>query len=231
MTTDNKASVRATIGDLLKADNPDGDRLRQFAVDTLLRLAREGAVHCESPTILPIPAGLLEAIHVRPESVIKASPEWSDSGPYNISTSISTQGPGKGLAAFAAIIKNADGFEKEVSCWASGASSQEAEVRALITALEQIPKGSTATITSTNSVTVRSFSEWMPQWKNARWRTTAGGEIAGVPLWRWVDVLAAERNITMVCVPKKQASPTTRRAALLALMALEEAKALVGEAQ
>jgi len=226
-----KTSIRESLGDLLKADTQAGEELRRYTTDVLLRLARSGAVHLESGSALPLPDDLLETVQARPKPLINPGPNWTDTGPFRIAMAGSVVGSNKGPAGFAAIITNAEGAEKEVTNWYGGASSQEADVRAFIMALEQIPAGAAAEVFTGNRTTARAFNEWVPAWKNMGWRNTSGQQLAGGPLWRWADVLAAERTITVSYVAKGEASSASRRAALLAQLALERAMTIEGTAR
>ncbi len=73
-----------------------------------------------------------------------------------------------------------------------GVTNNRMELRAVLEALEDLPRGETVEVVSDSRYVVDALSKWIHGWRRKSWRTTAGGPVLNRDLIEAVDARAQE---------------------------------------
>lgn len=100
-------------------------------------------------------------------------------------------GPG-GWAAIIVI----DGVEQVIKGHHPGKTTNNImELTAAIRAVEALPIGCSALLSSDSKYVVQGMNQWMQNWKRKGWKTYDKKPVANLELWKALDALNSERSI------------------------------------
>ncbi len=109
-----------------------------------------------------------------------------------------------------------NGKIKEWSGAEADTTNNRMEMMAAISALEEIPVGSTVTMYSDSQYVTKGISEWLPKWKKNSWKTANGTPVKNQDLWRRLDKAAHCHNVNWRWVRGHAGNPGNERADQLA---------------
>ena len=103
--------------------------------------------------------------------------------------------PGPG--GWGALLKYGD-HEKELSGGESDTTNNRMEMMAAIKALEAIKPGYKGSVTlwTDSTYVLKGITEWIHVWKKRGWKKSDKKPVINADLWKRLDALNAERNIT-----------------------------------
>lgn len=102
--------------------------------------------------------------------------------------------PGPG--GWAAVIRYL-GVTKEISGGCPATTNNRMELQAAIEALSALKRRDLAVCLYTDSeYLMRGISEWLPSWKRRGWRTASKQPVKNVELWKQLDSLASDFEIS-----------------------------------
>lgn len=112
-------------------------------------------------------------------------------GPFEIwADGVCNGNPGPG--AWAAIIRNASGKEREITGTKEATTGNQMELTAAIRALEVLSRPSRVILRSDSQYLVKGMTEWLPGWLERSWTTGKGKPVVNRDLW--VRLVAAEEH-------------------------------------
>jgi ribonuclease HI len=121
-----------------------------------------------------------------------------------------------GYGGWAALIVT-DGVEEVITGRAPGTTTNNVmELTAAVKALEALPLGCSALLSSDSKYVVQGMTQWMNNWKRKGWRTYDKKPIANLELWKTLDTLNSERSIEWVWVKAHVGHPENERVDALA---------------
>ena len=86
--------------------------------------------------------------------------------------------------------------EKEINGYEPSTTNNIMELTAVIEALKQIKKPYDINITTDSTYVKNGITDWIHNWKNNGWKTTAKKPVKNKELWIELDELIAKHNIT-----------------------------------
>ena len=66
----------------------------------------------------------------------------------------------------------------------------------IIAACEGIELAGKCELYTDSKYLVIGITQWLPNWKRKNWRTASGGEVKNIDLWRRVDALCANNDVS-----------------------------------
>ena len=132
--------------------------------------------------------------------------------------------PGPGGWAF--ILRHiASGKEMESSEGETETTNNRMELTAVIRGLEQLKNSCRVALYSDSTYVGKGLSEWMPKWKSNGWRRREGKSwkpVANEDLWRELDQLAGQHEVTFHHVRGHSGHPENERCDELAVAAYQD---------
>ena len=95
--------------------------------------------------------------------------------------------PGPG--GWGALLRSADGSEKELYGGESGTTNNRMEMTAVIQALSALKRPCKITLHLDSQYVLKGMTEWLPGWKAKGWKTAAKQPVKNVDLWQTLDAL------------------------------------------
>jgi len=120
------------------------------------------------------------------------------------------------------------GVETEMSGHAFETTNNRMELEGPIRALEVLPAGRPAHITTDSQYVQKGIEEWIKDWRRRGWRTASNEPVKNVDLWKQLEALCAERKVTWAWVRGHNGDPYNERADALAQFASLHAQELLG---
>jgi ribonuclease HI len=126
------------------------------------------------------------------------------------------------------------GVETEMSGWSFDTTNNRMELEGPIQALQALPVGRSAHITTDSEYVQKGIEEWIKDWRKRGWRTSSNKPVKNVDLWVKLETLCAERKVSWAWVKGHSGDHYNERADGLAqeaslhaqgLLALEKIKA------
>ncbi|MCL2439659.1 MAG: ribonuclease HI [Alphaproteobacteria bacterium] len=102
--------------------------------------------------------------------------------------------PGPG--GWAAIVRNAKGYESELSGGMPDTTNNIMELMGAIEGLRAIPEGSSAELYTDSQYVVKGITEWLAGWKRRGWKNAAKDPVANREYWERLDALASTRKVS-----------------------------------
>jgi ribonuclease HI len=131
-------------------------------------------------------------------------------GPVDIWTDGSCR-PNPGKGGYAAILRNAEGHEKQVRGAELHTTNNRMELIAAISGLEALKRPCRVTMHSDSEYVCLGMTDWLPKWKTNRWRTNAGGPVVNADLWRRLVAAAAAHQVEWRLVKGHAGDPMNER--------------------
>lgn len=126
-----------------------------------------------------------------------------------------------GLGGWAAILRNSDGREKEISGSEKNTTNNRMEMRAAIEALKALTQDCEVDIMTDSEYLRKGITEWVHQWQARGWRTSQKKPVKNKDLW--VALLEAEKrhSVRWHWVKGHSGHPENERADELANQAID----------
>lgn len=121
--------------------------------------------------------------------------------------------PGRGGWAY---IRICEGTRTEAAGAEQNTTSNRVELRAAIEALTVLPELSEVEVFCDSPYLIKGITTWLPRWKQARWRTTAGSPVKNREQWEQLDRLCSRHSITWNCIQNQSTAPELQRCSRLA---------------
>ena len=107
--------------------------------------------------------------------------------------------PGKG--GYGAVLLKKDGSFKEFSGGEEETTNNRMEIMAVIEGLSATEMGATVKVYSDSAYVVNAFNQsWLTNWIKNGWRTSTGGDVQNIDLWKELKELVENRHVTFVKV-------------------------------
>lgn len=87
------------------------------------------------------------------------------------------------------------GTEKRLHGGERQTTNNRMELMAAIRALEALKRPSSVVLTTDSNYVRQGITEWLPRWKQRKWRTAAGKSVKNVDLWQRLEVVAGEHSV------------------------------------
>ena len=113
-----------------------------------------------------------------------------------------------------------NGHEKELSGGEADSTNNRMEMMAVIKALESLKKPSAVKIYTDSKYVMDGVEKWMDGWKKRGWRTAAKKDVKNQGLWKRIDSLIQEHDVTFQWVKGHSGNPGNERADALATGAI-----------
>lgn len=121
-----------------------------------------------------------------------------------------------GVGGWAALIVT-HGVEQVIKGYDPGRTTNNImELTAAIKALEALPVGCSALLSSDSKYVVQGITQWMDNWKRRGWKTFDKKTVANLDLWKTLDALNSERSIEWQWVKAHVGHPENERVDALA---------------
>jgi ribonuclease HI len=131
--------------------------------------------------------------------------------------------PGPG--GWGALLRSADGTEKELSGGELGTTNNRMEMMAVIEALSALKRPCEVTLHVDSQYVLKGITEWLQGWKAKGWKTSSKQPVKNVDLWQRLDsvVNTAGHTITWHWVKGHAGDPGNERADALANRGVDQA--------
>jgi len=103
--------------------------------------------------------------------------------------------PGPG--GWGALLRSADGSEKELFGGELGTTNNRMEMMAVIQALQALKRPCTVTLHVDSQYVLKGITEWLAGWKAKGWKTAAKQPVKNVDLWQQLDLLVSGAGHTI----------------------------------
>jgi len=110
----------------------------------------------------------------------------------------------------------AEGRERELHGGEPATTNNRMELTAVIRALEALPHGSRVRLYTDSQYVQKGMTEWIASWKRRGWRTADRKPGKNEDLWKHLDELARDRQVTWHWVRGHNGHPGNERADALA---------------
>jgi len=130
--------------------------------------------------------------------------------------------PGPG--GWGALLRSADGAEKELFGGESETTNNRMEMMAVIEALSALKRPCHVVLYVDSQYVLKGMTEWLHGWKAKGWRTAAKQPVKNVDLWQRLDALVhqSEHRIEWQWVKGHAGDPGNERADALANRGVEQ---------
>jgi ribonuclease HI len=130
--------------------------------------------------------------------------------------------PGPG--GWGAVLRAADGAEKELCGGEAQTTNNRMEMMAVIEALAALKRPCHVVLHVDSQYVLKGMTEWLQGWKAKGWRTAAKQPVKNVDLWRRLDALVhqSEHRIEWQWVKGHAGDPGNERADALANQGVEQ---------
>ena len=131
--------------------------------------------------------------------------------------------PGPG--GWGALLRSADGCEKELCGGELGTTNNRMEMMAVIEALGALKRPCVVVLHLDSQYVLKGMTEWLVGWKAKGWKTAAKQPVKNVDLWQRLDALVATagHSIDRRWVKGHAGDPGNERADTLANLGVEKA--------
>lgn len=131
--------------------------------------------------------------------------------------------PGPG--GWGALLRSADGSEKELFGGELGTTNNRMEMMAVIEALAALKRPCRVTLHVDSQYVLKGMTEWLAGWKAKGWKTASKQPVKNVDLWQRMDALVngAGHRIDWQWVKGHAGDPGNERADALANLGVESA--------
>jgi ribonuclease HI len=103
--------------------------------------------------------------------------------------------PGPG--GWGALLRSADGTEKELFGGELGTTNNRMEMMAVIEALSALKRPCIVTLHLDSQYVLKGITEWLVGWKAKGWKTAAKQPVKNVDLWQRLDALVSNGGHTI----------------------------------
>ena len=130
--------------------------------------------------------------------------------------------PGPG--GWGALLRSADGIEKELFGGEAQTTNNRMEMMAVIEALSALKRPCHVILHVDSQYVLKGMTEWLQGWKAKGWRTAAKQPVKNVDLWQRLDALVhqSEHRIEWQWVKGHAGDPGNERADALANRGVEQ---------
>jgi len=131
--------------------------------------------------------------------------------------------PGPG--GWGALLRSADGSEKELFGGELGTTNNRMEMMAVIEALAALKRPCQVTLHVDSQYVLKGMTEWLAGWKAKGWKTASKQPVKNVDLWQRMDAMVngAGHRIDWQWVKGHAGDPGNERADALANLGVESA--------
>ncbi|MCX8516686.1 MAG: ribonuclease HI [Rhodoferax sp.] len=131
--------------------------------------------------------------------------------------------PGPG--GWGALLRSADGTEKELFGGELGTTNNRMEMMAVIEALAALKRPCSVVLHIDSQYVLKGITEWLRGWKAKGWKTASRQQVKNVDLWQRLDALVsnAGHRIDWRWVKGHAGDPGNERADALANLGVEKA--------
>jgi ribonuclease HI len=119
-------------------------------------------------------------------------------------------------------IISTDGACREYSGFDACTTNNIMELTAALEGLRRTPRNTSIILTSDSQYLVKGMSEWLPGWKRRNWRKADGTPVLNADLWRALDDVSAQRQVTWKWIRGHSGHAKNERCDRLARSAIEE---------
>jgi len=131
--------------------------------------------------------------------------------------------PGPG--GWGALLRAADGKERELSGAEAATTNNRMELTAAIMALRALTRPCRVVLTTDSEYVKKGITEWLPGWKRRGWRTAGRTPVKNADLWRALESEAARHQVSWHWVRGHAGHPENERADALANRAIDAMRA------
>ncbi|HEU0230647.1 MAG TPA: ribonuclease HI [Burkholderiaceae bacterium] len=129
-----------------------------------------------------------------------------------------------GLGGWGALLRQGR-HEKELCGGQTDTTNNRMELLAVIEALKALKRRCVVVVHTDSQYVQKGMSEWLPNWKRRDWRTADKKPVKNADLWRQLDVLVAQHDLSWRWVRGHAGDPGNERADQLANKGVEQARA------
>ena len=122
--------------------------------------------------------------------------------------------PGPG--GWGALLRSADGTEKELCGGELGTTNNRMEMMAAIKALESLKRDCDVKLYSDSVYLKDGLTKWLDAWKARGWKTADKKPVKNKDLWEILDVLIQTHKVEMIWIKGHAGHPENERADALA---------------
>lgn len=115
-----------------------------------------------------------------------------------------------------------NGNEKTMYGAEKDTTNNRMELMAAISALESLTRSCTVDLTTDSQYVRKGITEWMDNWKKRGWKTANKKPVKNVDLWKRLDEIAKEHEVSWHWVRGHTGHPENERADELANQAIDE---------
>ena len=112
--------------------------------------------------------------------------------------------------------------EKELYGGEVFTTNNQMELMAVIMGLEALKKPCRVVITTDSKYVLSGITEWMPNWKKRNWKTANKKPVLNAELWRRLDALASQYEVSWQWVKGHSGHPENEIADQLANRGIDE---------
>lgn len=112
--------------------------------------------------------------------------------------------------------------EKELYGGEAFTTNNQMELMAVIMGLEALKKSCRVVITTDSKYVLSGITEWMPNWKKRNWKTANKKPVLNAELWRRLDTLASQHEVSWQWVKGHSGHPENEIADQLANRGIDE---------
>lgn len=128
-----------------------------------------------------------------------------------------------GLGGWGALLRQGR-HEKELCGGQADTTNNRMELLAVIEALKALKRRCIVVVHTDSQYVQKGMSEWLPNWKRRDWRTADKKPVKNADLWRELDVLVAQHDLSWRWVRGHAGDPGNERADQLANKGVEQAR-------
>lgn len=128
-----------------------------------------------------------------------------------------------GLGGWGALLRQGR-HEKELCGGQVDTTNNRMELLAVIEALKALKRRCVVVVHTDSQYVQKGMSEWLPNWKRRDWRTADKKPVKNADLWRELDVLVAQHDLSWRWVRGHAGDPGNERADQLANKGVEQAR-------
>jgi len=115
-----------------------------------------------------------------------------------------------------------NGHEKELNGGEAETTNNRMEMMAVIKALEALKNHPKVELYTDSKYVMQGVNEWMAGWKAKGWRTASKKPVKNQDLWREIDALVSEHDVTFHWVKGHAGDPGNERADSLAVAGIPQ---------
>ncbi len=115
-----------------------------------------------------------------------------------------------------------NGNEKELFGGETTTTNNRMELMAVIRGLQALKRPCTVAVTTDSQYVKNGITQWIHNWKRNGWRTAAKKPVKNDDLWRMLDEVVAQHDVSWHWVKGHSGHPENERADALANRAIDE---------